>query len=121
MNNASYEGVQTKFNLVLKDVPNFTCLKHLRKDTDTVKDKIHRLKYFLQGTIHMNSESISKIHSSYMDSVNGTFSKTPMVEMVIPSMLDPTLTPDTSNHLVAQLFVMYSPNTLKDGTWDAEN
>ena len=29
MNNASHEGVQTKFNLVLKDVPNFTSLKHL--------------------------------------------------------------------------------------------
>jgi len=29
MNNASYEGVQTKFNLVIKDVPNFSCLKHL--------------------------------------------------------------------------------------------
>lgn len=41
-----------------------------------------------------------------------------MVEMVIPSMLDPTLTPKDSNHLVAQLFVMYSPNTLKNGQWD---
>jgi len=59
------------------------------------------MKYFLQGTIHMNSESIEKIHSSYMDSVNGKFSSKPMVEMVIPSMLDPTLTPKGSNHLVA--------------------
>lgn len=69
----------------------------------------------------MNSESMEKIHDSFMDSVNGTFSKKPMVEMVIPSMLDPTLTPEGSNHLVAQLFVMYSPNTLKDGTWDSTN
>jgi phytoene dehydrogenase-like protein len=63
----------------------------------------------------MNSESIDKIHSQYLDCVNGTFSKSPMVEMVIPSMLDPTLCPKDSEHVVAQLFVMYSPNTLKDG------
>jgi len=49
----------------------------------------------------MNSESMNKIHSSYMDSVNGTYSEKPMVEMVIPSMLDPTLTPKDSNNLVA--------------------
>lgn len=49
----------------------------------------------------MNSESMEKIHDSFMDSVNGTFSKKPMVEMVIPSMLDSTLTPEGSNHLVA--------------------
>jgi phytoene dehydrogenase-like protein len=49
----------------------------------------------------MNSESMDKIHDSYMDAVNGEFSKKPMVEMVIPSMLDPTLTPEGSDHLVA--------------------
>lgn len=52
--------------------------------------------------------------------MNGKYSQKPMVEMVIPSMLDPTLTPKDSKHLVAQLFVMYSPNTLKDGQWDQE-
>jgi len=49
----------------------------------------------------MNSESMKKIHESYEHSMNGWYSERPMVEMVIPSMLDPTLTPKGSNHLVA--------------------
>ena len=49
----------------------------------------------------MNSESMSKIHDSYQDSMNGKYSEKPMVEMVIPSMLDPTLTPKDSKHIVA--------------------
>ena len=68
----------------------------------------------------MNSESMKKIQESHQDCVNGTYSERPMVEMVIPSMLDPTLTPKDSKHLVAQLFVMYSPNNLKNGQWDQE-
>lgn len=85
-----------------------------------MSEKIGKMKHYLQGTIHMNSESIDQIHESYMDSVNGRYSENPMVEMVIPSLLDPTLTPEGSNHVVAQLFVMYSPNTLKDGQWDED-
>lgn len=42
--------------------------------------------------------------------------------MVIPSMLDPTLTPPNSEKLVANMFVQYAPYTLKNGQkWDENN
>lgn len=73
----------------------------------------------MQGTIHINSESMADIHNAYVDCFNGKFSKRPMVELVIPSMLDPTLTPPNSEKLVAAMFVQYAPNTLSDGRkWD---
>ena len=118
INNANYEGVQVKFNLVLNDVPNFKCLDHIWKEYDSFEEKVRKFKHYLQGTIHINSESMEKVHDAYVDCFNGTFSKRPMVEMVIPSMLDPTLTPKNSNKLVAAMFVQYAPYTLKGRRWD---
>jgi phytoene dehydrogenase-like protein len=70
----------------------------------------------------MNSESMHQIHDAYKDCYNGTFSKRPMVEMVIPSMVDPTLTPEGAEKLVCNMFVQYAPNTLANGeTWTEEN
>lgn len=39
--------------------------------------------------------------------------------MTIPSILDDSLTPKDSNHMVITLFVQYSPYSLKGG-WNAE-
>lgn len=62
------------------------------------------------------------IHDAYVDCFNGNFSKRPMVEMVIPSMLDPTLTPAGAEKLVCNMFVQYAPNKLSGGrTWDDKN
>ena len=44
-----------------------------------------------------------------------------MVELVIPSILDPTLTPPGEEKLVAAMFVQYAPNKLSNGTWDKAN
>ena len=107
--NASYEGVQVKFNLILNEVPHFKCLDHIWREYDTFEEKVQKFRHYLQGTIHINSESMEKVHDAYVDWFNGTFSKRPMVELVIPSMLDPTLTPKGSNKLVAAMFVQYAP------------
>ena len=39
-----------------------------------------------------------------------------MIEMVIPSSLDPTLAPP--GHHVCLLFTQFAPYHLKNGTWD---
>ena len=41
-----------------------------------------------------------------------------MIEMVIPSSLDPTLAPP--GHHVCFLFTQFAPYHLKSGTWDEE-
>jgi len=54
LKNANYEGVQVKFNLVLNDVPKFTCIEHLWNDNDSFAEKVSKFKHYLQGTIHVN-------------------------------------------------------------------
>lgn len=122
LKNVNYEGVQVKYNMILNDVPKFTCLDHLWNDNDSFSEKVSKFRHYLQGTIHINSESMQQIHDAYKDCFNGDFSKRPMIEMVIPSLLDPTLTPPDSDKLVANMFVQYAPNTLSRGRkWDDEN
>ena len=42
----------------------------------------------------------------------------PIMEMTIPSVLDPTLAPP--GHHVASFFIQYAPYTPKDGPWTEE-
>ena len=65
--NVNYQGVQVKFNLILNDMPRFKCLEHLWSDDDTFQEKIEKYKHYLQGTIHINSESMEDIHNAYVD------------------------------------------------------
>jgi len=69
-------------------------------------------------TIHMNCEDSSMISSAYQDGLEGKYSRTPMIEMTIPSSLDKTLAPP--GHHVCLLFTQYAPYTLSDGTWDQQ-
>ena len=114
LGNTNYEGVQVKFNMILNEIPKFKCLEHIWDDNDSFTEKVSKFKHYLQGTIHLNSESMGQIHEAYVDCFNGKISKRPMIEMVIPSFLDPTLTPDGSEKLVANMFVQYAPFTLKE-------
>ncbi len=54
-------------------------------------EKIRIYKNYLQGTIHINSESMGAIHEAYQDGERGEICRKPMVEMVIPSILDNSL------------------------------
>jgi len=50
-------------------------------------------------------------------SESGYFSKRPMIEMTIPSSLDPTLAP--AGHHVCLFFTQYTPYSLSNGRkWD---
>lgn len=115
-----YEGVSTKFNLVLDDFPKFKCLSHLHDKNDTFQEKLEKYKFFLQGTTHINSESMQTLHKSYLDCADNKCSKDPMIELIIPSILDKTLTPPDSEHLVAYLFVQWTPYSLQKGWTQAK-
>jgi hypothetical protein len=45
------------------------------------------------------------IHEAYLDAVRGEVCKRPMVEMVIPSILDDSLNKKKDDNLVCSLFV----------------
>jgi phytoene dehydrogenase-like protein len=96
-----YRGSSGKVNLALDGLPNFTCLPgpgpHLR------------------GAISI-SPSIDYMERAYDDAKYGDFSRRPYIDMVIPSLTDPSVAPPGKH--VMSCFVQYAPYHLKAGAWD---
>jgi phytoene dehydrogenase-like protein len=106
-----YRGSSGKVNLALDALPDFTCLPgpgpHLR------------------GAVSI-SPSIDYMEQAYDDAKYGRFSKRPYIDMVIPSLTDPSVAPPGKH--VMSCFVQYAPYDLRDpGTgnrdpllWDSQ-
>jgi phytoene dehydrogenase-like protein len=96
-----FRGSSGKVNLALDALPDFTCLPgegpHLR------------------GAISI-SPSIEYMERAYDDAKYGRYSRKPYVDVVIPSLTDPSVAPPGKH--VMSCFVQYAPYKLKDGTWD---
>jgi phytoene dehydrogenase-like protein len=77
---------------------------------------------FLAGDLHA-SESLLELERAYDDWKAGRWSADPYIDMLIPSLIDPTLAPP-GRHMMT-LFIQYAPYALdRDGTassahWDA--
>ncbi len=97
-----YRGSSGKVNLAVDKLPSFTCLpgdgKHLRGDISI-------------------APSLDYLEQAYDDAKHGEFSKKPFINVVIPSVLDPGVSPP-GKHVVS-CFVQYAPYHLKEGdVWD---
>jgi phytoene dehydrogenase-like protein len=96
-----FRGSSGKVNLALDALPSFTCMPgpgpHLR------------------GAISI-SPSVDYMERAYDDAKYGSFSKRPYIDMVIPSLTDPSVAPPGKH--VMSCFVQYAPYHLKDGVWD---
>jgi phytoene dehydrogenase-like protein len=94
-------GSSGKVNLALDGLPDFTCLPgpgaHLR------------------GAISI-SPSVDYMERAYDDAKYGDFSRRPYIDMVIPSLTDPSVAPP-GKHILS-CFVQYAPYKLREGTWD---
>jgi phytoene dehydrogenase-like protein len=94
-------GSSGKVNLALDALPDFTCLPgagaHLR------------------GAISI-SPSLEYMERAYDDAKYGDFSRRPYVDIVIPSLTDPSIAPPGKH--VLSCFVQYAPYALREGTWD---
>jgi phytoene dehydrogenase-like protein len=97
-------GSSGKVNLALDGLPDFTCLPgygpHLRGDI----------------TI---APSIDYLERAYDDAKYGAFSKKPFMDIVIPSLTDPTVAPPGKHTM--SIFVQYAPYNLKEGAADWPN
>ncbi|XP_002756551.1 pyridine nucleotide-disulfide oxidoreductase domain-containing protein 2 isoform X1 [Callithrix jacchus] len=72
-----------------------------------------------QCSIHLNCEDTLLLHQAFEDAMDGLPSHRPMIELCIPSSLDPTLAP-AGCHVVS-LFTQYTPYTLAGGkAWDEQ-
>jgi phytoene dehydrogenase-like protein len=97
-----FRGSSGKVNLALDGLPDFTCLPgagdHLR------------------GAVSF-SPSIDYMERAYDDAKAGRFSRRPYIDMVIPTLVDPSMAPPGKH--VMSCFVQYAPYRLADGgEWD---
>jgi phytoene dehydrogenase-like protein len=96
-----FRGSSGKVNLALDALPNFACLPgagaHLR------------------GAISI-SPSVDYMERAYDDAKYGDYSKRPYIDVVIPSLTDPSIAPPGKH--VMSCFVQYAPYHLANGTWD---
>jgi phytoene dehydrogenase-like protein len=96
-----YRGSSGKVNLALDALPNFTCMPgegpHLR------------------GAISI-SPSVEYMERAYDQAKYGEFSRRPYMDMVIPTLTDPSVAPP-GKHILS-CFVQYAPYKLAKGTWD---
>src|SRR6185437_12368313 len=96
-----YRGSSGKVNVALDALPDFRCMPgpgaHLR------------------GAISI-SPGIEYMERAYDDAKYGHFSRRPYIDMIIPTLVDPSMAPP-GKHIVS-CFVQYAPYHLAEGTWD---
>lgn len=98
-----YSSASMKINLALVELPDFRCLP------GTSVQPHHR------GTIHI-SPTMDYIEQAYDDAKYGRPSRNPILEITIPSSVDPTVAPEGKH--VMNIFVQYAPYQLREGDWD---
>jgi len=70
-----------------------------------------------QGTIHLGALDLDALEASFLAATRGGFPERPMVELTLPSAVDPSVAPK-GRHL-ASFFVQHVPPELPSADWDA--
>ncbi|XP_077801358.1 pyridine nucleotide-disulfide oxidoreductase domain-containing protein 2 isoform X1 [Macaca mulatta] len=100
----------TKINVAVDRLPSFLAAPNAPRG--------HPLPHH-QCSIHLNCEDTLLLHQAFEDAMDGLPSHRPMIELCIPSALDPTLAPSGCH--VVSLFTQYTPYTLAGGkAWDEQ-
>ncbi len=96
-----FRGSSGKVNLALDALPNFKSMpgagSHLR------------------GAVSI-SPGVDYMERAYDDAKYGRYSRRPYIDIVIPTLTDPSIAPPGKH--VMSCFVQYAPYNLKEGTWD---
>jgi phytoene dehydrogenase-like protein len=98
-----FRGSSGKVNMAVDRLPEFPSLPGVGEH--------------LRGAISF-SPSVDEMELAYDDAKYGRFSKKPYIDMIIPTLVDPTMAPP-GKHVVS-CFVQYAPYKLAPelGTWD---
>src|SRR5437016_2245877 len=98
-----FRGSSGKVNLALDALPNFKSMPgegpHLR------------------GAVSI-SPSVDYMERAYDDAKYGRYSRRPYIDIVIPTLTDPSVAPPGKH--VMSCFVQYAPYNLKEGNWDEQ-
>ncbi len=99
-----YRGSSGKVNLALDALPDFKCLPGVGAH--------------LRGAMSI-SPSVEYMERAYDDAKYGNFSRRPYIDMVIPTLTDPSVAPP-GKHIIS-CFVQYAPYKLRPGlNWDEQ-
>jgi len=96
------EGTSCKINLALSGLPNFRALPGDNGPQ-------HR------ATMHI-CPSMEYVERAWDDAKYGRPSQSPLLELTVPTLYDPSLAPP-GKHIMG-IFLQYAPYTLKESTWD---
>ncbi|HXG14627.1 MAG TPA: NAD(P)/FAD-dependent oxidoreductase [Calidithermus sp.] len=98
-----YASASLKINVALAELPDFTARP------GRAPAPHHR------GTIHICPD-LDYIERAFDDAKYGRPSAQPVLEVTIPSVVDPTVAPP-GRHLMS-IFVQYAPYALREGRWE---
>jgi len=104
VNNFKIRGSSGKVNIALDSMPKFP----------GVSDNNPCLK----GDIHF-TDSIERMERAYDDWKMGTWSRDPFLDMMIPTLTDPTMAPPGKHFM--SCFVQYCPPKVGGKNWTKEN
>ncbi len=96
-----FRGSSGKVNIALSGLPNFRALPGVGAH--------------LRGAMSI-SPGMEYMERAYDDAKYGRYSQRPYIDMVIPSLTDPSVAPPGKH--VMSCFVQYAPYKLAEGTWD---
>jgi phytoene dehydrogenase-like protein len=100
--NIRFHGAVAQVHLALGELPKF--------EGANIAD--------LRGTISI-SPSLDYLERAYDDAKYGDISRQPYLEVVIPSLTDPSRAPEGQH--VLSVWVQYAPYYLRGGTWDQKH
>ena len=98
--NFKIRGSSGKVNIALDGLPTFNGI-----DPKSVK---------MKGDFHF-IDSLERMERAYDDWKDGTWSKDPFVDLLIPTLVDPTMAP-TGKHMMT-VFVQYCPPKVNGEEW----
>ena len=96
-------GSSGKLNIALNGLPTFPALP--------------KNSPLLKGDIHF-TDTMERLERAYDDWKEGTWSKDPYVDVVIPTMIDPTMAPPGKHFM--SCFIQYCPARIEGRDWTEE-
>ena len=98
--NFKIRGSSGKLNFALDGVPQFTALEG---NPELIKGDLHLV------------DSVERLERAYDDWKNGTWSQDPYVDILIPTLTDPTMAPPGKHFM--SVFVQYVPPKVNGEDW----
>ncbi len=102
-------GSSGKVNLALDALPQPLCLEGIEDRTG------YPAASYLRGAMSI-SPSVDYLERAYQDAKYGRFSRRPYMDIVIPTLSDPSMAPPGKH--VMSIFVQYAPYELAEGSWE---